>query len=98
MLDKKYRFSTDPATGCLSEEDTKSYFSRIGFAIFALGIGASVAITLFSYIIPYLPFLSSSKVISTIASYLLSFLAIYGVGLPAFILVAKALPSAKPFR
>lgn len=98
MLDKNYRFSTDPATGCLSEENTKSYFSRIGFAIFGLGLGASVAASLIYMAVSAVPFFTQNGIVSVVVSYLVSLIAIYCVGLPIFKIIAKPLPSARPFK
>lgn len=98
MLDKKYRFFLDPATGCLSEEDAKSYFSRIGFSVFGLGLGATLAANLLYFAVAAFPAVTENNLISVIVSYIISFIAIYCVGLPAFRIISKPLPSAKPFK
>ena len=97
----KYKFLPSPATGCLTDEDTKRYFSRLGFAVFALTVSVQVFGALFSILYGILaasfPILNDSIILS-IADMLISILCIYGIGLPIFLLVSRALPSAKPIK
>lgn len=95
---QKRRFPIDPATGCLSEEDTKAYFSQIGFSIFGLGIGASIAANLLYFVVAAFPIVTENKLISVIASYIITLIAIYCIGLPVFKVLSKPLPSVTPIK
>ena len=93
------RFIPDPATGCLSEEDTKSYFSRVGIATAALCVLTTLASLIFSIAVSYLfPSLGSLPVLNTLISHVVSILSIYCVAFPVFNALLKPLPRIKPFR
>ena len=98
-MNSKYRFIPDRETGFLTEEDTKAYFSRVGWAVFVLGIASSLAsFGLSALITGSLPQILENSIASAIASHILSLIAIYAVGTPLFYLVLKPLPKIKPFR
>ena len=86
-------------TGHLSEEDSKSYFSRIGLACFILGtvsllisIAARILIRdMFSWII-------NDPIISTLVSYGITLIALYVIALPLAALAINPLPKTKPIK
>ena len=100
MNDNK-SFYTDPNTNHLTDDDTKRYFSRFGAAVFFFGVATLVFSYALSILVSgltqkYAPQLLDSKVFTGIANNLLSFIPIYGIGLPLFLLITKALPKLKP--
>ena len=86
----KLKFSLDPETGALSENDAKRYFSRVGFAAGAL------------ILVYYLASLGLSLLIYRLAPWLLqyelvnqglSLVPLYGLAVPCFWLILRRLPS-----
>ncbi len=98
-MDNKYHFYPDSETGYISDENTKSYFSRIGLAIFVLGLAATVVSTVL-YLIAQnvLPLITTNAAIITAAEHMISFIAIYAVGMPLLCYVLKPLPSVEPYK
>lgn len=89
----KIKFNIDPATGYLSETDTKKYFSTIGFAVFALVVIQYVASIALSIIISMLaPWMFENVIISSI----LNLIPIYLVAVPIFIKMISRLPAVDP--
>ena len=98
-MNNKYRFYPNPETGCISDENTKSYFSRIGLAVFVLGLAATVVSTaLYLLAQSILPLLTTNSAIITAAEHMISFISIYAVGMPLLCLVLKPLPSVSPYK
>jgi membrane protease YdiL (CAAX protease family) len=94
------KFTPDAATGCLSDDDTKAYFSRLGFSVFGLGLayflGAMLIGTLATSIFP--PEMLKDDLIATVISYIISIVALYCIGLPIFKAISAPLPSMRPFK
>lgn len=86
---EKLRFKPDPATGKLSEKDTKRYFSTVGLAVFVYMLAiylSSIAISvLFGKFFP-------SLLANAIVSYLISAVCQYGISLPLCLLILCRLP------
>ena len=97
---EKLKFTPNVATGYLSDEDTKSYFSRLGFAVLGLGLsyyfGAMLLGSLAGKIFP--ESLLKDNLTLTVISYVISIVALYCIGLPIFKAVSAQLPSEQPFK
>ena len=92
---KKIRFSLDPATGTLTSEDARSYFSRIGFATTALMvINIGVQLLLSLLLAALAPTLYGNEIVQN----LFSFIPMYLVALPVFLSILRPLPSASPLK
>ena len=92
----KLRFSLDPATGTLSEEDTRRYLSRVGFAVFGLTVVQQllwIAVSLLAR-----KFLPAAWLTSPLLSNLLSALVLYGAAFPVFYWILKPLPAVDPLE
>lgn len=99
MKSNSYRFTPQPGTGMLSDEDTKSYFSRIGLAVSALCVLSTLASLVLSIAVASLfPSLGSIPALNTLVSHLVSMASIYCVAFPVFNFLLKPLPKIKPFR
>ncbi len=86
---KRIRFSLDPQRGTLSENDTKKYFSTVGFAVFAfifVSYAASFAASLL--VSRFFPSLLQSSIFKNALSLVVQ----YGIGLPACVLILCKLP------
>ena len=99
----KYKFLPSPATGVLTDEDTKKYFSRLGFAVFAFALSINLASVLIQYahlfvVNTFFPDLMKNEIYSSIAGMMVSIICIYGIGLPVFMLVSRVLPRANPLK
>lgn len=85
----KIRFGLDPQTGTLSENDSKKYFSVIGFAVFAfmfISYGASFGVSLlFSKLAPAI---LDNDIFQSAASLVLQ----YGVAFPVALAILRRLP------
>ncbi len=102
-MNSKYKFNLDPQTQCLSDEDTKKYFSRLGLAVFTMCIGFSAVsgllVALVKYIVDgYFPELMNSSVFIGLFNQLSSMIPLYCVALPIFILMTKPLPKVVPSK
>ena len=93
---QKLRFSLDPATGRLSEEDTRRYLSRIGFAVFGLTVVQQVAWTLLAFLAA--AFLPENLLTSPLVSNILSAAVLYGLAFPVFFYLLKPLPVVDPLE
>lgn len=90
---KKMKFTREPETGCLSEQDAKRYFTVIGFGVFALMLIFYLGSTALSVLLwHFLP----SLAMHPIAAHAVSLLALYGLGFPAFYLILRRLPRGIP--
>ena len=98
MNPKKIRFMPDPATGRLSEEDTKSYFSRIGFAVGLLCIVSTLVSTLLYLLTSSLLPSLGGGALGTLVSHTVSMVSIYAIAMPLFVYLLKPLPEVKPYR
>ncbi len=92
---KKLRFSLDPATGSLSAENARTYFSRVGFATAALiAVNVGVQLLLSLVIFRFFPSLYENAITQN----LLSFIPLYLVALPVFLSILRPLPSVTPLK
>lgn len=99
-MNQKYKFTPERETGLLSEEGTKTYFSRVGWAVFALGIAstlASAALSALAALVLPAPLLENS-VLLTMFQHIITLISIYCVATPLFCFVLKPLPRIMPFR
>ena len=91
----KMKFSLDPESGMLSENDAKRYFSVVGFAtgVFMLVyyVSSLALVLALSYYAPH--WLENGIVYQ-----LLSLIPLYGLAFPCFYLILKRLPSAPPAK
>ncbi len=90
---KRMKFSIQPNTGCLSEEDAKRYFSVVGFAAFALMLIFYLSSFGLSYLLYWL---FPSLLADAVASQVLSLIPLYGIALPIFFLILRRLPRGVP--
>ena len=102
-MNSKYRFYPNVATGFLSDEDTKKYFSRMGFAVFGFILASSLSSAGLSLLYTELakrfyPTLVSNTSYWMIAANILSLISIYCIGLPIFLAVSSPLPKVTPFK
>lgn len=93
---QKLHFRLDPATGRLSDEDTRRYLSRVGFALFAMTVAKEIvyfilALTLFR-------FLPASWLVSPLFLHTLSVVVRYGIAFPIFYMILKPLPAVDPLE
>ena len=97
-MDSK-KFSPDVQTGYLSDEKARSYFSRVGFGAFALGVAFCVGATLLSMLASrMLPSdLLSDKLSVAIIENLITMLSLYCLAAPIFCAVTSSLPTMRPF-
>ena len=92
---KKIRFSLDPITGTLSDDDARRYFSRIGFATAALiVINIAVQILLATLVARLAPAWYSHPITQN----LLAFLPLYLAAFPIFLTIVKPLPTVAPLK
>ena len=92
---KKIRFSLDPATGTLSADDARRYFSRLGFATAALivvNLGVQILLAVL------LARLAPSLYYNPIAQNLLAFIPLYLAAFPLFMTILRPLPSVHPLK
>ena len=90
---KKLKFTRQPDTGCLSEEDAKRYFSTVGLAMVALMLVYYATSIAMAYAIAIL---DPSILENAILSHVPSLVALYGVALPVFCLILRRLPKGIP--
>ena len=84
------KFSLSPATGRLSENDAKKYFSTFGLAACAL----MVAYRLGSYILSYAICLFAPSLLEhAVVGHLFSIVTLYGIAFPFFFLILRLLPT-----
>lgn len=100
-MNSKYAFIPDETTGCLTEEDTKRYISRLFFAVAAFEVASYAVAKLLAFIIRvvcenYAPQLLQSGDFVGIANYLVSMLAMYCFAMPVLCIVAAPLPKVLP--
>ena len=100
-MNSKYAFIPDETTGCLTEQDTKRYISRLFFAVAAFEVAGYVVANLLALIVravceKFAPELLESGIFISVANYLMSMLPMYCVALPVFCIVASPLPSVLP--
>ena len=85
--------------GCLSQEDTKKYYSKFGFACFIFGLATILTELLFVIIIhQFFPDLMNDNLWYAIFSYIPSLISIYLIALPLLIAFLKPLPTARPIK
>ena len=98
-MSSKYQFIPDRETGLISEEATKSYFSRLGWGIFTLGVASSLASAGISALVAivFAPFLEN-QIVLTLLQHIITLIAIYGIAMPLFCKVVKPLPKVTPIK
>ncbi|MBQ8345144.1 MAG: CPBP family intramembrane metalloprotease [Clostridia bacterium] len=85
----------DPKTGRLSEDTAKRYFSLLGFGVFSMSVVTYLTqLLLMVALMNLAPSLASSTLVLTV----ISFLGLYGFGLPCLLLALRRLPKAVPTR
>ncbi len=90
---KKLKFSVQPDTGTLSEQDARRYFTVVGVAVFALILlYQAVAVVLSLAIGMLAPALFDHAVVM----HVVNLIPLYGVGLPVFCLILRRLPKGVP--
>ena len=86
---KKMKFSLQPQTGMLSEADAKRYFSRVGLSVAVLMVVYYATIVLVEIAIgSSAPWLFNSALVQQ----LLSIVPLYGIAVPCFYGMLRALP------
>lgn len=85
--------------GYLSQDDTKKYYSRFGFACFAFGL-ISLLVSIIAALIlnNFFPYVTENNNVSMLVSHIINNIAIYGISLPILIMLLKPLPSVKPIK
>lgn len=92
---KKIRFSLDPITGTLSEDDARRYFSHLGFATAALiVVNVALQLLLASLVASVSPSLYNNPFVQN----LLSVIPLYLVAFPVFLIILRPLPTVEPLR
>ena len=77
----------------LTDDDARRYFSRVGFAVFALiAVNVGTQFLLALLLQAFAPWIFSYEV----ASYALSFVPLYGAAVPVFYLILRGLPAIRP--
>ena len=112
-MNQKYKFFPNAATGFLSDEDTKKYFSRLGFAvcglILATGLSAIALSLIYTAVIsaivpvikpinPYWADVLLAPSTDALANNVISIIASYAIALPIFLAISKPLPKVSPFK
>lgn len=102
-MSSKYRFSPNAATGFLSDEDTKKYFSRLGFSVVGFLLVATLSSSAISLLYGEIakkiyPALTSNSTYWSVALNIISMISIYAIGLPIFLAILKPLPRITPFK
>lgn len=100
-MNSKYAFIPDETTGCLTEQDTKRYISRLFFAVAAFEVAGYAVAKLLGLIVRfvcenYAPDLLLSGNFVGIANHLISMLAMYCIAMPVLCIVASPLPKMIP--
>ncbi len=90
---KKIKFSVEPDTGCLSENDAKRYFSVVGLSAFALMLVYYLSSMALAYVIYAV---NPALLDHAVFSHALSLLPLYGFALPVFCLILRRLPKGIP--
>ena len=86
-------------TGCLSQDDTKKYYSRIGFFYLILA-GTKFIVSLLSEIaiINFFPWVSNDGITYSLIDYAISFIGIYLIATPLATIALKPLPRMAPLK
>ena len=86
-------------SGYLSQEATKSYYSRIGIFCFLLGTVSFLISILASLVIRlFFPWLLENENLLSIFEYALSLVAIYCISMPVALLALSPLPKMRPIK
>ena len=86
-------------SGFLTEEGTRSYYSRIGFFCFLLGTVSFLISILASLVVGmFFPWILENGLVMSIFEYALSFVAIYCIATPLAILAIQPLPKVRPIK
>ena len=86
-------------SGYLSQDGTKSYYSRIGWFCFLIGAVPFAVSILASIIIQmFFPWIVNADLILSIVNYAISFLGIYCIATPIAMLAIKPLPKVRPYE
>ena len=86
-------------SGCLTEEGTKSYYSRIGLFCFLLGTISTLVSILAALIVQlFFPWILNIPMASAILEYAISFIGIYCLAMPVALLALSPLPTSRPIK
>lgn len=86
-------------SGYLSQDDTKSYYSRIGMFCFLLGaISFGISLLVSFIILNFFPWILENSMLLSIVDYVLSLIAIYCIATPIAFLAIKPLPKIRPIK
>lgn len=86
-------------SGYLTEEGTKSYYSRIGLFCFLLGTISFLVSLLASLIVRlFFPWIENIPLARSILEYAVSFVSIYCLAMPVALLAIKPLPTSRPIK
>ena len=97
-MKEKIVFKLDE-TGCLSQDDTKKYYSRIGFFYLILaGTSFLISILASTIINLYFPWLKSNEILFSLVSYAISFIGIYLISTPLASIALRPLPRVAPLK
>lgn len=97
-MNKNNAFTLD-STGCLSQDDTKRYYSRIGFFYLILAGTSFLISTIAATVITlFFPWIAKNEIYASIANYAISLVGIYLISMPLASIMLKPLPSVKPLK
>lgn len=86
-------------SGTLTQEGTKSYYSRIGLFCFLLGTISFLISLLASLVIgAFFPWILDVPLAASLLEYALSFVAIYCIAMPVALLALNPLPTSRPIK
>ena len=97
-MNENISFKPD-ASGYLSEESTKSYYSRIGIFCFLIGtVSFLIGLLAELIIIAFFPQVTEMPTVGSIIQYGISLFGIYIVAMPIALLALKPLPKVTPIK
>jgi membrane protease YdiL (CAAX protease family) len=97
-MTQKIKYKPDES-GFLTQEDTKSYYSRVGMFCFLLGaVSFAISILVSMIIFKFFPWILDDEMALSIVDYAMSFLAIYCIATPIAFLAIKPLPKTRPIK
>ena len=97
-MNENISFKPD-ASGYLSEESTKSYYSRIGIFCFLIGtVSLLIGLLAELIIIAFFPQVTEMPTIVSLVNYGISIFGIYIIAMPIALLALKPLPKVTPIK
>ena len=112
-MNQKYKIFPNAATGFISDEDTKKYFSRLGFAVCGLLLAkvlseislsliyAAIINAIVPVIKPINPYWADvllSPTTEALSNDVILAISNFAVALPIFLAISKPLPKVSPFK